>query len=143
MIIYPAVIVHGLAHARTALAFRRPVTLLSASGAALFAGCLWWRELIATARAEQPDADAVDVLDCADGSGMAMAGLRSGICRLVLWPTSPGWDRVAAIAARQSGFVLKQAPAALDLAQRNADRRLPAWLHASGPGADDSRLDLG
>jgi hypothetical protein len=54
------------------------------------------------------------------------------VCRLVLWPDAPGWDRVAAIAERQGGFVLLRAPAALDLAQRNAIRRLHGWLREAG-----------
>ncbi len=132
MIVHPAVIVHGLADARAVLAVGAPVTLLSAPGAALFAGCLWWRELIAAARADHPHAEAVDVLDCADASGMAMAALRSGVCRLVLWREAPGWSGVAAIAQGQGGFVLPQAPAALDMAARNARWRLPEWLHGSG-----------
>jgi hypothetical protein len=57
-----------------------------------------------------------------------MGALRSGVCRLVLWPNAPGWDAVAAIAERQGGFVMREAPPALDLAQRNAIRRLDAWL---------------
>jgi hypothetical protein len=130
MAIHPAVIVHGLADARAALAVGAPVTLLSAPGAALFAGCLWWREVVAAARAEYPDAVATDILDCADASGMAMAALRSGLCRLILWPGASGWRAVAAIAERDGGFVLARAPEALDLAERNAIRRLPAWLQA-------------
>ena len=49
----PAVIVHGLDDARAALAPGRPVTLLSAPGAALYAGCGWWRALVRLAQAEQ------------------------------------------------------------------------------------------
>jgi hypothetical protein len=131
MIIHPAVIVHGLAGARAAMAPGMPVTLLSAPGAASFAGCLWWREMVAAARAEYPNTEATDILDCADASGMAMSALRSGVPRLVLWPEAAGWTAVAAIAERQGGFVLTQAPAALDLSQRNAIRRLPAWLAAA------------
>jgi hypothetical protein len=132
MIIHPAVIVHGLSDARLALAPGRPVTLLSAPGAASFAGCLWWRGLIAAARAESPHTDVVDILDCADASGMALSALRTGVCRLVLWPEAPGWDGVAAIATQQGGYILTQVPPALDLGQRNAARRLPAWLLGSG-----------
>jgi hypothetical protein len=142
MIIYPSVIVYGLADARAALAVRRPVTLLSASGAALFAGCLWWREMIATARSERPDAVMMDVLDCADGSGMALAAVRSGLRRLVLWPDAPGWARVVAIAEREGGFVLAKAPPALDLAQRNAIRQLPTWLLAASSATSDTRPGL-
>jgi hypothetical protein len=131
MILHPAVIVHGLADAKAALTLGLPVTLLSAPGAAMFAGCVWWREMVAVARAAFPGTEATDILDCADASGMAMGSLRSGICRLVLWPEAPGWASVAAIAERQGGFVLSAAPAALDLANRNAIRRLEGWLRES------------
>ena len=128
MILYPAVIVHGLADARAALAPGLPVTLLSAPGAGLYAGCLWWREVVAQAHAECPTVPVVDILDCADGSGQAMAALRVGIGRLVLWRNAPGWGSVEQIALRQAGFVLPEAPAALDLAVPGAMRRLPIWL---------------
>ena len=125
MILHPAVIVHGLADARAAVAPGRPVTLLSAPGAALYAGCLWWRSLVDLVRDMAP---VTDILDCADGSGQAMAALRAGVPRLVLWPEAPGWDAVAEIAAGQGGFVLPQAPAALELAARGATRKLEVWL---------------
>jgi hypothetical protein len=131
MIVHPAVIVHGVADAKAALAPGLPVTLLSAPGAAAFAGCLWWRHIVAAARTDYPDTRTTDILDCADASGMAMGALRSDVCRLVLWPSAPGWDGVAAIAVRQGGFVIPRAPAALDLAQRNASRRLDAWLRGA------------
>jgi hypothetical protein len=139
MTIHPAVIVHGLADARAALAVGEPVTLLSAPGAALFAGCLWWRELISLARVEYPDVVATDILDCADASGMAMGALRSGVTRLVLWPTAPGWQAVAAIAEREGGYVLPQAPEALDMAARIAPRRLRDWLRRPTPDPTATR----
>lgn len=125
---YPAVIVHGLDDARLALSVGRPVTLLSAPGAALYAGCGWWRALVRRAQAEYPDVAMADVLDCADAAGQALAALRIGQSWLVLWRTAPGWDEVAAIAAAQGGGVLDAAPAALDLATRGATRRLHDWL---------------
>jgi hypothetical protein len=134
MIVHPAVIVHGVPDARVALAPGLPVTLLSAPGAVLAGGCLWWRQVVAAAKAAHPETRVMDILDCADASGMAMGALRSGVCRLVLWPGAPGWDAVAAIAERQGGFVLRAAPAALDLAHRNAPRQLPAWLRGSNTG---------
>lgn len=126
---YPAVIVHGMHHARQALAVGRPVTLLSAPGAALYAGCGWWRALVEQARTAVPDVAMADILDCADGSGQALAALRIGQLWLVLWRTSPGWDEVAAIAAARGGRVLETSPAALDLGRRGAERRLHDWLH--------------
>jgi hypothetical protein len=135
---YPAVIVHGIDHARQALSVGRPVTLLSAPGAALYAGCGWWRALVQEARTAVPTVAVADVLDCADGSGQALAALRIGQLWLVLWRTSPGWDEVAAIAAEHGGGVLEAAPVALDLASRSAERRLHDWLQIrTTPG--DSR----
>jgi hypothetical protein len=128
MIIHPAVIVHGLYDARAALASGVPVTLLSAPGAAVFAGCLWWREVVALARADFPHTETIDILDCGDASGAAIGAIRSGMRRLVLWPEAPGRTRVAAIAEQCGGFLLTHAPAALDLAYPGAIRRLPRWL---------------
>jgi hypothetical protein len=87
--------------------------------------------MVAAAQAAFPDTEALDILDCGNASGMAMGSLRSGICRLVLWPEAPGWASVVAIAERQGGFVLRSAPAALDLANRNGMRRLDDWLRQS------------
>ncbi len=128
MVLYPAVIVHGLADARAALAPGLPVALLSAPGAGLYAGCLWWRAVVAQADAEYPAVPMIDILDCADGSGQALAALRVGVGRLVLWRNAPGWDSVEQIALRQAGFVLPEAPAALDMAAHGAMRQLPVWL---------------
>ena len=124
----PAVIVHGLPDARAALRPGRPVTLLSARGAALYAGCLWWRELVAAARAAHPATPAQDVLDCSDAPGAAMAALRAGQRLLVLDAASPGFDAVQRAAATLGGQVLPAAPPALDLAGRGARRRLARWL---------------
>ncbi|HEY6434333.1 MAG TPA: hypothetical protein VIZ17_20355 [Acetobacteraceae bacterium] len=132
MLQYPAVVVHGLADARLALGMRAPVTLLSAPGAALYAGCGWWRALIAHARAEFADAIMTDALDCADASGLALAALRIRQHVVVLAPDAPGWTAVAAIASEWGGLVLAARPPALDLAGRGALRRLPGWLSAIG-----------
>jgi hypothetical protein len=125
---YPAVIVHGLADARLALSVGLPVTLLSAPGAALFAGCGWWRALVRQARAAAPAVPVADILDCADGAGQALAALRIGQQLLVLAPGAPGWDAVAAIAAQLGGEALKSPPPALDLNQRQARHLLHDWL---------------
>jgi hypothetical protein len=143
MIIYPAVIVHGMADAQAALALGLPVTLLSAPAAAQFAGCLWWREVVAGARLRHPDTAATDILDCADASGVALGALRCGVLRLVLWPAAPGWERVASIAETLGGFVLPRAPPALDLAKRNAPRALHGWLGGAGTPAGDNKPSPG
>jgi hypothetical protein len=111
-----------------ALAAGRSVTLLSAPGAALFAGCGWWRAVIERARGEFSSVPIDDILDCADAPGLALGALRIGQRLLVLSPTSPGWHAVAAIAASLGGEVLTARPPALDMADRNAARRLHDWL---------------
>ena len=123
----PAVVVHGLRDARAALAPGLPVTLLSARGAAIYAGCGWWRALIEACGAE------IDILDCADAPGYAMAALRIGQRRIVLDP-GPAFPAVSAAAATLGAIVIAERPAALDLAERGAaERRLLAWLQGDKP----------
>ncbi|HXA21197.1 MAG TPA: hypothetical protein VNW90_02775 [Acetobacteraceae bacterium] len=138
---HPAVVIHGLVHARMVLAIGRSVTLLSAPGAALFAGCGWWRAVIEHARGEYPGVPIDDILDCADAPGLALGALRIGQRQLVLSPISPGWQSVAAIAASLGGEVLSSRPPALDMAHRNAGRRLHDWLQVrTAPGDSGDAL---
>jgi hypothetical protein len=132
MITRPAIVVHGLSHARAALRPGFPVVLLSAPAAAGYAGCLWWRELVAAARSLHPATPALDVLDCGAAPGYAMAALRVGQRLLVLDPACPAFAAVADAAATLGAHVLAQRPAALDLAGRGARRRLVGWLAVAG-----------
>jgi len=117
----PAVVVHGLRHARAALAPGLPVTLLSARGAAAYAGCGWWRALMQTCGAE------IDILDCADAPGYAMAALRIGQRRIIL-DRGPAFAAVSAAATVLGATVLAARPEALDLADHRAARSLLTWL---------------
>ncbi len=144
MELYPVTIVHGLGEAvavlaRAAAEGRSGVTLLSAPGAALYAGCGWWRALVAAARAAYPDVLCLDILDCADASGQALAALRIGVSRLVLWPEAPGRDAVVAIAEAQGGFVLTAAPPVdraltISRADRDAAATIPGGSAAAADG---------
>lgn len=125
MILHHTLVVHGLDQVRAALRPGRPVILLSAPGAAGFAGCLWWRGLMALGRAEFPGADLDDVLDCADSPGHAMAALRVGQLRLVLDPACPAFPAVVQAATTLGAAVLPSRPPALDL---GTGRVLAAWL---------------
>ncbi len=135
---YPAVVVHGLADAHTVLAVGAPVTLLSGTGAALYAGCGWWRALITRARTEHPDISIDDILDCADAPGLALGALRIGQRRIVLNPASPGWSSVAAIAQSLGGEVLTSRPPCIDMAHPAAARRLHVWLQERTTPGDSS-----
>jgi hypothetical protein len=125
----PAVVIYGLAGAVAALERARDaglgVTLLSAPGAALHAGCGWWKALIEAARAAFPDTPCIDILDCADGSGHALAALRIGVTRLVLWPEAPGRDAIVAIAEAIGGFVLAEPPPTATPGRPRANRDKP------------------
>ncbi len=129
-----AVVVHGLGHVRAALRAGSGVLLLSAPGAALFAGAAWWLALMAAARAIGPDVMCGDLLDCADAPGRAMEALRLGQRGLVLDPRCPAFPAVAAAAASLGGVVHRGRPAALDLAEPGAERHLDRWLRGDSAG---------
>lgn len=119
----PAVIIHSLPDARLALSHGRPVTLLSAPGAALYAGCGWWHALIAAAGTDAPA-----FLDCLDAPGRAVESLRAGVKGIILDCEPVLFEQVADLAAKHEAVLLSAAPPALDLARRQAARRLAAWL---------------
>jgi hypothetical protein len=125
MVLPPAVIIHSLPQARLALALGRPVTLLSAPGAALYAGCLWWQALIEAAATDSPH-----FLDCADAPGRAVEALKLGLPGIILTCEDVLFAAVAGIARAQGAVLLAAAPPALDLGGRGAARKLDAWLPA-------------
>jgi hypothetical protein len=129
MALPPAVVIHGLAQARAALAPGLPVTLLSARGAGIYAGVGWWRALIAAAA---PCLDVPDVLDCADSPGRALEALRGGQALLILHGAPGVWHDIAVRASRQGARLLDARPPALDLADRGAARHLLSWLSNGG-----------
>jgi hypothetical protein len=135
---YPAVVIHGSTDMRRVLAIGYPITLLSAPGAALYAGCGWWRALIEHARHAYPSSLFEDILDCADASGLALGALRAGQRRLVLTRTAPGWAAVAAIAQSLGGKVLGSRPPSLDMADAPTECRLHNWLQEQTTLGDSS-----
>jgi hypothetical protein len=130
MIAHPAVVVHGLDEAVAALRPGLPVLLLSAPNAAAFMGCLWWRALVQAAQRACRDTEAADALDCGDAPGYAMAALREGQRILILDPATPAFPAVCNAATRLAAAVWPERPAALDLAQYGATRRLADWLRS-------------
>jgi hypothetical protein len=124
----PAVIVHGIDDVKKALAVGRPVLFLSAPGAALFGGCLWWAALMQAAGAE------MSLLDCGDAPGRAAEALRLGLPGVVLDCEAEIFAAVAGIAAARGAVLLPRAPPAVDMAARGAARRLAAWLGPNGLG---------
>jgi hypothetical protein len=117
----PAVVVHGLRHVQAALAAGRPVTLLSGENAAGYAGCLWWREMLAAAHFT-----GVSFLDCGIAPGRALEALKLGLPGLILH--GGGWPLVEELAAAQGVRLLTARPPALDLQVPSTARQLAMWL---------------
>jgi len=135
MTLAPAVIVHGLADARVAVGAGRPVTLLSAVGAASFTGVGWWQALV---RAAAEGAEVRDILDCGWSAGRVLEALGARQKLLVLRAADARvWRDLAERAEDCGAVLLGAAPDALDMGQRGAERRLVAWLQA---GDFDGRI---
>lgn len=123
----PAVTVHGLGQAKTALAPNLPVLLLSAEGAAAYAGAAWWRAMIGAALEGR---HAPDALDCSDLAGRALEALHCG-CRIIILHPCPAYPAIVERAMVQhagAALVLSRRPLSLDLDHPGAHRRLEPWL---------------
>ena len=91
--------------------------MLSASGAALYAGPGWWRALIAAARAAVPASRSRALLDCANDAGAAQGAIRAGVEAIVFTGHRNIGERLADIAGQRGSKVVSERPAAaLDLA---------------------------
>lgn len=139
----PAVIIHGLDHARRALAAAGPagVLLLSAPGAASYAGAPWFLAVVAAAREAHPLVPCRWALDCAEAPGLALAAIRAGVDTVILDLACPAYAQVAAAAAEAGAGLWPHAPPALDMATLDPKRRddlarLRAWLAAIGSPPD-------
>jgi hypothetical protein len=137
------VVIHSQAHALAALgalpAGRRPpcrLVLLSAPGAAGFLGPGWWAALIAGLQPRMDATGAADLLDCGASAGRAMEALRIGLRGLILSTECPQYAAVLARASALGTTIDRQRPAALDLAEKNALRRLADWLAGIPPQGD-------
>ena len=125
------IIVHSLAHARAALVAARdlrvPVTLASARGAGGYAGPLWFKSLITTARTDFPEANVTAVLDCGGEAGTTLAALRHGFKRVRFTGNTAALRPLDEIA--REVFAARGAHR-LGLEQRAAQRRLTMLAEA-------------
>ena len=114
-----AVIVHSLAHARAALAAAAalgvPVTIVSAPGAAAYAGPGWFQEVVAQAAAQVPQADCQAVIDCGERPGDVLLALRLGLERVRFTGKKAVAEKLAAIAEQQGATLITGRLEALDL----------------------------
>jgi len=120
-ILAPAiVIVHTLAHAvgalRAAAHATRPLMLLSAPDAGIYAGPGWFGAIVAAAREAVPEALFLAMLDCGDRPGAALAAIRAGVKGVIFTGGTDPAFRLADIAHQQGVRFLTERPAAgLDL----------------------------
>lgn len=128
-----AVIVHSLDHARAAMkaaaAIGIEATLLSAPGAAAYAGAGWFLDVIAIAQGEHPTAAILAVLDCADHPGLVLGALRGG-CRAVRFTgRGPARNRIEDIAGQYGAILYDVGEPALDLAEEpDPEQACRLWL---------------
>jgi hypothetical protein len=113
------------------------VTLLSATGAAGYAGPSWFRAVVDEARATHPDVEVTAVLDCGDMPGHALAALRDGVAAIRFSGDTAA--KIADIAAQYGALVIAERPEALDLAESERSRRdlgraCRDWLETHGHG---------
>jgi hypothetical protein len=137
------IIVHSLAHAigalKAAARASRPITLLSAPDAGIYAGPGWLRALVAAAREAVPDGRCSAILDCGEEAGAALGAIRAQI-EAVLFIGRPDVARRLADIARQHGVRLDTTrPAtALDLgadffaSAADSERRCADYLAGLG-----------
>jgi hypothetical protein len=113
----PVFVVHSLTQAVAALEAaaegQRPIIILSAPNAGIYAGSGWFKALIDAARATVPTADAVFMLDCGDDAGAAQGALRAGIETVIFAGRADVAERLAAIAGAKGGRLLTARPDAL------------------------------
>jgi len=99
-----SIVIHGLPDALSALETSPRATLRSAPGAAGFAGALWWRELIALARAQTGWQGAAYV-DCGSNGALAVEAIRCGVVHLILDRDCPNFQDISELAVASGGEV--------------------------------------
>lgn len=130
-----AIIVHSLDHARAALAasieLGVPVCLRSPPHAAAYLGAAVFREMIAAATADYPEAKVTAVLDCGEAPGLALNALRHGVKVVRIRCAAEVRDRIADIAGQMEASLDEDDGPALDLLDLADPReKCRIWLAA-------------
>ena len=94
----------------------RPVILVSAADAGIYAGPGWLAALIAAAREAVPNARFSALLDCSDRPGAVLAAIRAQVEGVIFTGHSDVANRLADIARQHGvGFVTERPAGGLDL----------------------------
>ena len=104
-----AIIIHNFEHALAALSAAEDldvdVTLISPPGAAATIGATVFRDIVAKAAENYPQARFKSILDCGDEPGMAMGAFRHGIKGVRISNGPELSAKLADIAKQRGGFV--------------------------------------
>jgi len=140
----PVFIVHSLAHAVAALAAAagvgRPIVLLSAPDAGIYAGPGWFKAVVEAAREAAPAAQFSAIRDCGDDPGAAQGAFRAGIETVIFIGRADVAARLAGIAAAKDARLLTTRPdTLLDLGRwffadaETLRRQCADWLASMRP----------
>ena len=128
-----AIIIHGLADARAALAaaqtLRVPVTLISGPGGGSHGGPGWFNAVVREAGAAFPEVRVTAILDCDDAAGHALGAFRAGTKAVRFTGRADLADRLRDIAAAAGAELITGDVETLDL-RGHADpvAACTAWL---------------
>lgn len=108
------IIVHSLDHARAAIdaaaTLGVEVTIVSAAGAAGYAGPMWFKALVEAALLDHPDAAVTAILDCGEEPGTVLGALRAGLKHVRFTGPIPTRERLAALAAPLGAIIENDEP---------------------------------
>lgn len=112
-----ALIVHSLEHCLAALHAAKDastlITLISAEGAARYAGILYLQKMIAQAAEIVPDAPHLFFIDCGTDATLAVAALRSSHKHLVF--SGAADEKIRALAGEYNAHIIPSPSHVLDL----------------------------
>ena len=134
-----ALVVHGIgdvaAAVEAARALDAPLTLISAPGAAAYAGAPWFLALVDQARELAPGLAVTGILDCAEDPGHAMAALRAGAAAIVFTGEAAVAEKLSALAAESGSAVLRERPDSCDPDVADKQSAFRRFLSAASPSA--------
>jgi hypothetical protein len=113
------VILHSLQQAEYAVAAAvadgKPITLLTAPGAAAYGGPGYYLAMVEAARARHPEAMVTAILDCGDDAALAQMAFSLGWRHVVLAGPAAVREKLQQIARHYGAVVMATPPKATDL----------------------------
>ena len=129
-------VVHSLSQAKAAVSAAAErnlaLTLLSAPGAAAFAGAGWFAAVIREARESRPDMDIAAILDCGPRADLVQAAFREKLTQVVFTGDARQVRPLRDIARQWQAEILRRRPKACDLRHAADPAALcNAWLDSA------------